>query len=1194
MQIQKMFDKRIDRDIKGVIKVGQDDEKNIHQELEEYVVTNEIHRHIGDFFQSYKKGIKGNTDKVGVWISGFFGSGKSHFLKILSYLIENKEVQGKKAIQFFDKKIQDPMILADLKLAGDITTDVILFDIDAKSESDSKTDKDSIVKVLNKVFNEMQGFCGSIPWIADIERKMSQDGLYQQFKETFKEISGNSWEESREDFYYEEDAIIEALCQTTKMSEEAARHWFELAEQEYSISIEKFAKRVSEYIEEKRKKPDTRDHHVVFLVDEVGQYIGDNSQSMLNLQTIVHQLGIYCSGKAWIAVTSQEDIDSVLSVKGNDFSKIQGRFDTKLSLSSAYVDEVIKKRILIKNEAGTDTLKEVYRQKSSILKNLFLFSQDTAEMKTFASEEDFVDIYPFVSYQFNLLQKVFTGVRIHGASGKSLSEGERSLLSAFKESAMRFAEHEEGALVPFSAFYETIEAFLDSSIRTVIIHAKKNSRLKEQDIEVLKLLFLIKYVKELPSNLENLATLMVDHIDVDKLNLKKELEASLIRLAKETLIQKNGNEYVFLTNDEQDVNREIKNMHIDTAEVIQKISEEIFGGIYSDKKFRYSTRYHFNFNTIIDDRPIGIQTHDIGLKVITPYFETVEELNSSALKMMSMRENNVILKLPADTSYLDEMEQILKIQAYLKVKSGAAVSQAIEDIKTRKAREVTERKERVTTYLTESLRVAEVYVNSQQLDVKEKNPVERINEALAALIDNLYNKLQYIKEFVDTTKQLQDSLQDHTTQLTLEDDDEPNKRAIQEVNNYIERLTARKQQLTIKGVTTYFSKQPYGWNELDTTAFIIKLFKGQEIKLELNQSVLNLSDREMLNYLTKRDYVDRVVVKKREKIAPNLLKMTKDLIKDMFGITAVPSDEDGLMNRCKELLHKECQEIDLLLVNYRNKVYPGQEILTNGKEPIEKLLAISDTASFYRTVKELEEDLLDYVEEVGDVKDFFANQREIFYNAAKRLEIFESNRSYVTDKKILEIIAAMEKVIKNSKPYDYIQKLPGLTKDFDDLFVVLLEKECEPIEQAIDQDLNIVMDEFAKDPDLKEGLSGKFRDQFIDLKNRLERVNNFYEAIAMQTESDRLKVRCIDEISSEIAKRNKSITSKPEQPKVGIGGGTIVDPPLVYKKTKTISKSTVLRGTKMIQSEEDIENLLHELRQELTKELNENTIIRLV
>src|SRR5690625_4185683 len=179
MQINKMFDRNIKREIKGVIKVGQDDDTNIKQELEEYVVTEELHNHIGQFFAAYRRGLTEPTDKIGVWISGFFGSGKSHFLKILSYLIENREIAGKHAIDYFDNKISDQKIIDDLKHAGNIPSDVILFDIDAKSESDSMDGRDPIVIVLNKVFNEMQGFCGSIPWIAEMERKMHLEGNYE-------------------------------------------------------------------------------------------------------------------------------------------------------------------------------------------------------------------------------------------------------------------------------------------------------------------------------------------------------------------------------------------------------------------------------------------------------------------------------------------------------------------------------------------------------------------------------------------------------------------------------------------------------------------------------------------------------------------------------------------------------------------------------------------------------------------------------------------------------------------------------------------------------------------------------------------------------------------------------------------------------------------------------------------------------
>ena len=319
MEIRKMFEKPIDRDIRGVIKIGNEDEDR-HQELDEYVVTNELQDHIGNFFSAYKKGVTSHTDEVGVWISGFFGSGKSHFLKILSYLTENETVKGQKAIEYFDRKIKDPQIQANLQLAGDVSKDIILFDIDAKSESDAKNDRNAIVKVMNKAFNEMQGFCGAIPWIADVERQMVRNDEYESFKEMFKEISGNEWVDVREDFYYEEDSIIEALSKTTKMSEEAARNWFERAEQDYTISIDRFAQRVNDYIKEKGEN-----HHVLFFIDEIGQYIGEDSQLMLNLQTIVHEFGLKCKGKAWVIVTSQEDYDSYMTVKGHDFSKIQGQ-----------------------------------------------------------------------------------------------------------------------------------------------------------------------------------------------------------------------------------------------------------------------------------------------------------------------------------------------------------------------------------------------------------------------------------------------------------------------------------------------------------------------------------------------------------------------------------------------------------------------------------------------------------------------------------------------------------------------------------------------------------------------------------------------------------------------------------------------------------------------------------------------------
>ena len=377
---------------------------------------------------------------MGVWISGFFGSGKSHFLKILSYLLKNSTVEGKRAIEYFTdgKKIEDPMLIAEMTKAGTIESDVMLFNIDSKGSAKVGSGKEAIVEVFMKVFNEMQGYCGSIPYLAEFERQLDNEGRFEEFKEKFEANAGAPWEKKRQAFAVIQDKVVKTLVEMDFMSEEAARNWCKNAKGNYDLSIEKFVSLVQEYCA--KKGPN---HHVIFLVDEIGQYIADDTQLMLNLQTIVEDLGTACKGKAWVIVTSQEDIDSITKTKGNDFSKIQGRFDTRLSLSASNVDEVIRKRVLAKNETATQILRLLYEQKESIIKNLITFTADTADKKLYADKADFADCYPFIPYQFNLLGQVLTAVRTHGASGKHLSDQSRSMLALFQESAIRVMDKED-------------------------------------------------------------------------------------------------------------------------------------------------------------------------------------------------------------------------------------------------------------------------------------------------------------------------------------------------------------------------------------------------------------------------------------------------------------------------------------------------------------------------------------------------------------------------------------------------------------------------------------------------------------------------------------------------------------------------------------------------------------------------------
>lgn len=400
MNIQNLFERDLFRSINGVVKADQLDESSVWQELDEFVVTRELDQHLRRFFSTYGDAIKHPQDpevagKIGVWVSGFFGSGKSHFIKVLSYLLQNKthtyQGQTKRAVEFFEGKIKDAMLFGDIKRAVSSHTDVILFNIDSKA--DHRIGRDAILAVFLKVLNEMQGYCGDHPQIAHLERHLEGKGKLAQFHDAFRKATGNEWVADRDAYHFHRDEIVKALGETLKMSKESGEKWVDGAEGSFALTVENLCKWVKDYLDSKGEG-----HRLIFLVDEVGQFIGTDSHLMLNLQTITEELGTICKGRAWVVVTSQEDIDAVLGEmkqsKANDFSKIQGRFRTRLSLSSANVDEVIQSRLLAKREEVKGDLQEVFRKKGDILKNQLTFTNCGMTFKNVKDAEDFVQNYP--------------------------------------------------------------------------------------------------------------------------------------------------------------------------------------------------------------------------------------------------------------------------------------------------------------------------------------------------------------------------------------------------------------------------------------------------------------------------------------------------------------------------------------------------------------------------------------------------------------------------------------------------------------------------------------------------------------------------------------------------------------------------------------------------------------------------------
>ncbi len=383
MQLSTIFAKPVNRPIEGVIKA--DDEASLRLELEEYVLTNEVERRLESFLEAYNR----YTGANGVWVSGFFGSGKSHLLKMLALLLENREIDGKPAMDWFLPKCEgNPMLRGGLQKAVAIPSKSILFNIDQKADVISKAEFDALLSVFVKVFNEMRGYYGKQGYIAQFEQDLDSRGQYDEFKAQYKAIASREWTFGREQFLLEGPNIAKAYAQATGEHASTAEGILDKYRQTYRVSIEDFAKSVKAYLDTQEKG-----FRLNFFVDEVGQYIAEHVKLMTNLQTIAESLATKCEGRAWVIVTAQEDMATVIGdmsrQQGNDFTKIQARFANRMKLTSQDVSEVIQKRLLTKKDEAITLLEQTYQQQSNNFKNAVRLCRWLADLSEFSRSGTF-------------------------------------------------------------------------------------------------------------------------------------------------------------------------------------------------------------------------------------------------------------------------------------------------------------------------------------------------------------------------------------------------------------------------------------------------------------------------------------------------------------------------------------------------------------------------------------------------------------------------------------------------------------------------------------------------------------------------------------------------------------------------------------------------------------------------------------
>jgi hypothetical protein len=1108
MHIQELFLKPLSRSINGVVKADQRDQETIYQELDEYVVTKELDKHFRAFFESYTTPLDDPSiaNRVGVWISGFFGSGKSHFLKTLSYLLENKEAfdangNAKRAADFFDEqKLVDSSIRADIAKAVREPAHVVLFNIDSKASSND--DGNPILNVFLRVFNEHQGFSSDYPHIAHMERHLEKRGVYERFKQAFNEASGVVWEEERDGYQFYQDDIEQAIGAALDLSPEAAHKWFEESETNFSVSVENFCHWVKEFLESQ-----SATQRMVFMVDEVGQFIGSDTRLMLTLQTLTENLGTICGGRAWIVVTSQADMDAVLgemtASKANDFSKIAGRFKTRLSLSSSNSDEVIRKRLLVKTDPARAELEGVFEAKGSILRNQLTFDRSGPTLKNIEGVESFIANYPFVPYHFQLVQKVFEEIRKVGATGAHLAYGERSMLDAFHMAAKAVQEKTIGALVPMHCFYTAIEGFLDTAVKRTIDQASENPVLEAFDVETLRTLFMIRYVDLVKGTVNNLVTLSLTQIDDDRIAIREQLEATLARLEKESLITRNGDEYQFLTNEERDITRKIKATEVTSSDENKELSSLIFKDLLRDRaKYRYPVnKTDYSIGRYLDGHTLdGRYQSQLRVEVVSPLdVEYVQLSEAGCIHKSGDNGGQVLIKLPDDKRFTDELRTLLKTDKFIRLNLSAN-DHSVERILADRGRENQERKKRLRVRLEEMLLEADVYALGQKLDLNRNQLNTRLDEACRYLLENTYNKLSQLTALSpEPMRELQAVLtaDDLGIQNLNLDGEEGNPQAVKEVEQYI--ILHGGEPVPLTPLIERFSNRPFGWPEGETLLILGRLHAAG--RLTFHTAGPALSGKEAFELLNNARRRSEVRLQKKRQTEDAVLNKARNLTKELFGQLG-PTSEKELFTYYVDRLSHWRRELEA----YKSKTdvgnFPGRNAIDSSLREVERLLRLDDSFDFFKTVASQQDTLLDVEEDYRDLNDFFTKQLTTWQQLEQALNRFAVNRLELEkNTQAQQALAECERIYRAEAPYAMLNKVDGLVRTLDDINSGLVEEKRQHAIARIDTRIAKVSAEIAKSGIGTAELSNRLLHPLQQLKASVNQSVSVAQIYQLQTET---------------------------------------------------------------------------------------------
>lgn len=1206
MKLRELYSKPINRAVNPAVSATKFDPETERIEIQEYVFTDEI---MNGLFRILNA-IKNNEpyDHVGIWIDGYYGSGKSHFLKYLDYCITPRTrddaltrlLEAVKAIDPLDDKhnlsFDYEQMLSIANWLKRATIDTCIFNLE--TSYDNSTDKKkAFLHVFWNEFNGKRGFNKfNITLAQNLEKPLYEKGVFEEFKQRIADEADADWNNpgvAADIIDNELDWVLGIATELAPtLDKESIRE--RIIKRDTNMSIDRFGLELAAYLKDKGE-----DYRLLLLADEVSQFINKERDRYLNLQEIITKLSEVCDNKVWVACTAQQDLSEIMddchiAEEKDKEGKIKGRFEVKVSLKGTQPEVITQKRILDKKEEVKQTLEKLYDKQKAAFGLQFKLPNS---YESYNTKEDFVAYYPFVPYQFKLIMQVFNSFLNLGYVAKEVKGNERSIIKVVHSTAKTNAEAEVGKFISFDELYNNMfEEGLQARGQKAVDNAIKMARTYERDpklaVRVANTLFMICNISQtdqllFPSSVDNVTSLLVNDMTVPRLTIKNEVEKVVEFLCDNNIIRREQGKqgapdtYTFYSEEEMKVAQLIQSQAPDNNMQAEQLKDIFFKYLSNLKnKVQYGTRT-FAVGACIKQRNFLSNSPDI----VVDFVMDADYDNAETLALHNQPNRMVYYVGP---KFRENRRLFNSFYWYCQVNGYMATPAPNEDnANTRKEFEKRAGEVLNTLIIPEFQKIIDScpivsglsVMDEVELGIKKGN--DRYNLAIQKHLSNIYTKAKLVGcGMPTTTDQLKRAVLRNVQPGEYEGFNAELTPAEKEVEIY---LNKQFNEVNVADVLAKFAKAPYGWDSICTLYVINELVRRHN----RDYSYANNPNVET-NIVASRIVTEtnKFTLREAKAINPQVIQQFTNAWKDIFGTTNTfgTTDSTQIFRICREPENErslvKCRDGYRKIEAQINR-YAFAAPISEAIDLFESWLNERDQLKFFQTVISKQQEAHELIDKCKEIVQFTHDQLETYKQILNFVKENVYNFSFVPAEQ-QDKVAAILKIETDTWPISSLRSYIRLQKELSYVLDGVRETFRQQIRTAYNE-IFAYLENVAKEQNVPVSVLSN-KDNTILSKttptNILVLQGNISTDTFYQAEIEKIL---------DYTNRHQSVSQTPENKEKGDDA-----PPATPKRTR-VRQAALQTKTKLpISTEEDIDRYLAGLRNQLLKLLVDHDSVMII